>query len=97
MSLTSSWVGHFGLQIGVRRMPPPVGCIHALATTDGTRWGLKWQGPPPRPGERELLLLLVPASFECAFPIGSGSPYVARIDREGEDGRTSKSTSSTSI
>jgi hypothetical protein len=78
-------VARFALQIRQSRLPSQAYCVHALATTDGARWGLKWEHAPPRPAPGEVLLLLAAAQFECAFKIGSGTPQVARIERDGHD------------
>jgi hypothetical protein len=60
-------------------------CMHALATTTLDRVDLGWAGVPPVVGADEVLLVLGPATRQCAFLGGAGGPRVDHVERRGAD------------
>ncbi len=60
-------------------------CMHALAVTSAARADLRWAAEAPSIGDDRVLLVLGPATRECAFVGGAGAPRVARVERRGDD------------
>ncbi len=60
-------------------------CMHALAVTSAARAELRWAGEVPSVGDDQVLLVLGPATRQCAFVGGASGPRVVRVERRGAD------------
>lgn len=60
-------------------------CMHALAVTSAARADLRWAGEVPSVGDDQVLLVLGPATRQCAFLGGASGPKVVRVERRGPD------------
>jgi hypothetical protein len=69
----------------VARPVAPIYCVYAAAVTKLEQRWLRWEARPSALGASEVLLLLAPATLDCAFVGGAGSPRVVRVDHAGDD------------